>query len=82
MVRAPDENERIEFYFPRRIGKLLREVIPSRERSRFVAEATERELKRKLFADRLNDFARLDVDTCKPVRRLRWKRLKTSVHGS
>ena len=77
MGNTVTQSERIEFYFPNRISKLLRELVPLRERSRFVAEATEKELKRKLFRDRLEEYSKLDKDTFQTGRAGRWKRPKT-----
>jgi hypothetical protein len=75
MSKQNNSNERIEFYFPHSVANLLRELVPLRERSRFVVEATEKELKRKLFLDRLREFAELKKDTYKPATP-RWKKVR------
>ncbi len=76
MMKHTTQHERIEFYFPRRVSKLLRELIPARERSRFVVEATEKELKRRLFHDRLKAFSEVEADSYRPASKPAWKNLR------
>ncbi len=72
-MTKPAQNERIEFYFPRRVSKLLRELIPARERSRMVAEATEKELQRRVCLERLQELKRLDLNSHHSRPKPRWK---------
>lgn len=73
MGKLESQSERIEFYFPSRVSRLLRELVPLRERSRFVAQATERELKHRLFRERLEEYSKVNADTYQPPRPVRWK---------
>ena len=75
MMKHTPQHERIEFYFPQRVSKLLRELIPARERSRFVVEATEKELRRRLFHDRLKAFSKVDADSYRTGSKPAWKKL-------
>lgn len=77
MAKTANSSERIEFYFPGRVSKMLRDLVPPRERSRFVAEATEKELKRRIFNERLVEFAKLKTDTYQAGKKPRWNAVRT-----
>jgi hypothetical protein len=76
MGKMRESNERIEFYFPSALSNLLKNTIPARERSRFVADATEKELKRILFQKKLQSIGHLKKDTHEPGVRPAWRLLR------
>ncbi len=80
MAKAREPNERIEFYFPSEISNLLRKIVPARERSLFVASATEKELKRILFQKKLKSMGRVKQDTHDPRHRPRWRMLRQQIN--
>lgn len=61
-----DTPVRMNILLPAEVAKSLRESIPPRKRARFVAQAVERELRRRQLADALAAGAGAWADTDHP----------------
>ena len=49
------EKERLNIYLPKRLVEELRRQVPSRERTQFIADVLERELKRKKLLNAIRE---------------------------